>query len=395
MTNIMGRVILKPRQERRLQAGHLWVFSNEIARVEGVSENGDIVEVLTGRGGFVGVGYYNRHSLIAVRMLSRHLQAIDASFFRKRLQRALEYRTGLYAEGTAYRLAYSEGDQLPGLIVDRYGDYLVVQILTLGMEKLSAVFLPLLSDLLSPRGILLRNDSAFRDLEGLPRVVQVHQGEIPPEVQIQEEGLSYGVDLQAGQKTGFFFDQRDNRLLARRYAANRRVLDCFCYTGGFALNAARGGAAKIMALDQSAEALTLARRNAELNGLTEKVFFEQADCLERLRQLQESPPRFDLIILDPPAFAKTRAQAAKALGRYQALNAAAVSRIAPEGGFLVTSSCSHFVDESMFLETVKRAIVSAGRTARLLELRGAAPDHPVLLAMPETAYLKCLVLRID
>lgn len=251
----MGKVYLKEKEERRVKAGHLWIFNNEIASVEELQENGEIVDIYTWGQKFIGRGYYNRHSLIAVRLLTYQKETIDADFFSSRIQPAIQNRKKLYPQLDSYRLIYSEGDLLPGLIVDKYADYLSVQLLTLGMEKMSDFILKALVELLNPRGIILRNDSPSREREGLEQKVEVVHGEIPERVTIEEYGLKIQVDLRAGQKTGFFFDQRENRRLIRELAQDKKVLDCFSYSGGFGQNALKGGATSVLAIDESEAAL--------------------------------------------------------------------------------------------------------------------------------------------
>ncbi len=390
--DIAGRIILQERQERRVRSGHLWIFSNEIASAEDTEGDGGLVEILTSRRTFVGVGYYNRHSLIAARLLTNRREEIDQRFFTRRVERALSQRQAARSDFISGRVIYSEGDGLPGLIVDKYDDYLAVQILTRGMEKLSGSILAVLTERLKPKGILHRNDSPYRALEGLEPGISVASGEIPEEIQIEEHGLTYAVNLLDSQKTGFYFDQRDNRYLVRVNAAAQRVLDCFCYSGGFALNAATGGAKEVIAIDQSEAAVASAKRNAELNGLSDKVTFEQANCFDRLREIGEAKEEYDVVILDPPAFVKSRQTISQGLKGYRDINLHAM-RLLPRDGILVTCSCSHHVSLDEFLKMLRTAARDSRRRFQTLHVGSQAADHPVLLAMPETQYLKCVVLR--
>ncbi len=388
----MGKVYLKEKEERRIKAGHLWIFNNEIASLEELQENGEIVDIYTWQQKFLGRGYYNRHSLIAVRLLTYQKETIDADFFSTRIQQAIQYRKKLYPELDSCRLVYSEGDLLPGLIVDKYADYLSVQLLTLGMEKLSALILKSLIELLNPKGIILRNDSPSREREGLEQKVEVIQGEIPERVIIDEYGLKFQVDLRAGQKTGFFFDQRENRRLVRELAQDKKVLDCFCYSGGFSLNALKGGATSVLAEDESESALELLRSSAESNRFSERVTIEQGNCFQMLRDFASQKITFDLIILDPPAFMKSKEKLAEGMKGYKEINLSAMKLLSPEG-ILVTCSCSYQLSAEDFLKTIRAAARDARRSLKLLNFTTQAPDHPVLLAMPETQYLKCAFLQ--
>lgn len=392
----MAEVILKPKETRRLQGGHLWIFSNEIQEVRDVGENGQLVAVRGTGGELLGRGYYNRHSLIAVRLLTRRQdEEIDSAFFRSRIARAIEYRRRLYPDSISGRLIYSESDLLPGLIVDRYESVLVLQVTTLGLERLLPICLPVLEELLRPTGIFLRNDSSLRLLEGLLQETKVLSGDVPDEMEISQHGLKFLVDVKSGQKTGFFFDQRENRERMRVKVALRgkRVLDCFCYTGAWALVAAQAGAQSVIGLDESNAAIVLAQKNAALNGLADRVTFRKAEVFSELRRLVSAGEKFDCVILDPPAFAKTRKDVAEAFKGYAEINRQAFKLLNP-GGFLVTSSCSHHLSPEDFQSVLRRAAREARVQARLVAFGGQALDHPVLLAMPETAYLKCAILQV-
>nr|WP_041459076.1 class I SAM-dependent rRNA methyltransferase [Ammonifex degensii] len=389
----MARVILLPGKERRLLAGHLWVYEGEIKKVEGEVEPGGIVSVYSSRGKFLGRGYFNPHSQITVRLLTREDEEINESFLRRRLEAALAFRQRVVKEASAYRLVNGEGDLLPGLVVDRYGDYLVVQVLTLGMEKLRPLLIPLLVELLSPRGIYERSDVSSREKEGLPPATGLLYGEVPRRVTIREGELSFLVDIYEGQKTGFFLDQRENRQILSTLTAGMRVLDCFCYTGGFAVAAAKGEAEEVVAVDVSEQALELARENAVLNGVEEKISWREANCFDELRRLEKAGEKFDLVILDPPAFTKSKEALPSAMRGYKEINLRALKLLRP-GGLLFTCSCSYHLTEPLFWEVVLSAAQDARRTLRLVEFRRQARDHAILPTVPETYYLKCGIFQV-
>jgi len=388
----VGKVILKEKEDRRLLAGHLWIFNNEIASVENLNENGEIVDIFSWQQKFLGKGYYNRHSLISVRVLTRKNEVLDTDFFSKGISRAYQNRRQIYPQLDSYRLIFSEGDLLPGLIVDKYRDYLVVQLLTLGIERLSPSILEALIGLAYPKGILLRNDSPSREREGLPLEVKVAFGEIPESVEIEENGLRFKVNLHTGQKSGFFFDQRDNRKLVRDSCQGKRVLDCFCYSGSFSLNAAEGGASSVLAVDESEQALALVKANSEVNGYGSAIQTERANCFEKLRELQKEEEKFDVIILDPPAFVKSKEKLGQGMKGYKEINLSAMKLLNKEG-LLVSCSCSYQLSPEDFMKTIRAAARDAKRSFKLVNLTTQAPDHPILLAMPETQYLKCAFLQ--
>jgi len=388
----VGRLILKPKEDRRLRAGHLWIFSNEIAETSGADDNGGLVDVFQARGQFVGRGYYNRHTLIAARILTRHSEVIDTAFFIKRFRKALAYRESVMGQVRSGRLVYSEGDLLPGLIVDRYEDRLVVQLFTAGMEKLREVIIEALKEVLAPKGILLRNDTSYRELEGLSSSVEVIFGEVPSRVTIEEAGVRFMVDPFAGHKTGFYFDQRDTRAAARGLASGRRVLDCFCYSGGFAINYALGEATSVLAVDESEAALSLLAENAHLNGVENIITTERANCFEKLRNLAAEGERFDLITLDPPAFVKSKSKLKTAIAGYREINMTAMKLLSP-GGILVTCSCSMNLADDAFQSVLRTAARDAHRTFRVRRFLTQSADHPILQAMLETQYLRCYILE--
>src|SRR5512142_1773445 len=387
----MKSILLKPKEDRRVLRGHPWVFSNELQQMPEGIVPGDIVDVLDAPGRFVGRGYINPRSLIAVRILTRKKEDIGVDFLRRRISAARELRASL-GFGEAYRALYSEGDGLPGLIVDKYAGTLVIQSLTAGIDRMLDDVIKALREEYSPNAIVLRNDSGSRALEGLSQEKHVVLGSVEGPVEIEESGISYEVDVLEGQKTGFFFDQRENRLALREYARGRRTLDCFCYVGAWSLTAARYGAAEVIGIDSSEKAVALAMSNAARNKLPAR--FMVADVFDELRALEKKGERFGLIVLDPPAFVKSRAKVREALKGYKEINLRAMKLLEP-GGILATCPCSHHIDEALFREMLIDAAYSAGRQARVLEMRSQARDHPVLLAARETQYLKCAILMME
>jgi 23S rRNA (cytosine1962-C5)-methyltransferase len=385
---IEGRVVVSRRGEARLQRGHPWVFRSDVVRAEGVSP-GAIVRVEGGRGRPLGVAFYSSRSEICLRLLGRQ-EVLDESFLHERLVRALGWRSRLVGDAKAYRVVHGEGDGLPSLVVDRYGDHLVVQTLSQATERLKAEIVAALVALAKPNGILERNDPKVRRLEGLDPRVGVLHGEVPEHVEVAEGEIRLGADLRRGQKTGLFLDQRENHLALRGYARGR-VLDGFCYDGGFALQAARV-ADEVVAADLSSDALGRLRDNARANGLA-NVTVREANVFDLLRELATRGERFDTVVLDPPAFAKSRDAIARARRGYKEINLRALKLLSP-GGCLLTCSCSYHVSEADFEELLAEAAVDAGVEVNVVEKRRQARDHPVLLGVPETYYLKCFILRV-
>lgn len=390
----MIKITLKKNEDRRIKAGHPWVFSNEISQVEGEHQPGVAAELFDAGGGLIGLGYYNPHSLIALRLLSRQQADIEsAGFFEQRLMAALGHRRSLYPALSTFRAVYGESDFLPGLVVDKYGDYLSVQLLSTGMEQRREQLLEALTKVFSPKGIIARNDVAVRSLEGLEQKVEVLQGEIPDLVEVAENGLRFLVDLREGQKTGGFLDQKENHLLLRNLCQGRDVLDCFCYAGSWAVHAGHFGAASALGIDISARAVAQAARNAELNGLSGRVSFEECDAFDRLRTLKHEGRRFGVVVMDPPAFVKSRKNIAEATKGYLTVNRRALELLEP-GGYLITCSCSFHMGREAFREVLTSAAKVARREVRLVSSHSQSPDHPVLLSFPESEYLKCLVLQV-
>jgi len=388
-------LVLKPGEEDRVVAGHYWVFSNELAAVPKDAEPGSLAVARTSEGKILGVGFFNPRSLIAFRLLSRSPDPVGKEFFRKRFQEALSLRSAQVPGERSFRLCFGESDGLPGLVVDKFEDVLVAQVLAAGMERRLGEIQEILLEKLKPKGIYLRNDHPSRELEGLPLESRVLWGEVPERLVIEEAGLKYSCSPSKGQKTGFYFDQRDNRAALAPFFKGRTVLDLHCYTGAFALNAARHGAVRVLGVDSSEEALELAEENARLNGLEDRCSFQQGDAEEAIGSSAETggADKADMILLDPPSFAHSRKQLPKALRGYARLNSKALQAL-PRGGILATSTCSHHVSREDFVSMLRAAAGKAGRTVRLVELRGQAKDHPVLLAMPETEYLHFAILEV-
>ncbi len=385
------QVILKNKEERRIVAGHPWAFSNEVRETRGNPALGDVVELVAASGISLGVGLYNPHSLIAFRLLSSTIVEIDRDFFLAKISAARDLREKLYPGQTAYRLVHGEGDFLTGLIIDRFNDQFAVQTFSFGMEQRLPVICDVLKELFSPACIVARNESPLRALENLPSERAVLYGEPSPTL-IVEGDLRYTVDLRDGQKTGFYLDQRENRSLLGRLSRGADILDAFCNDGGFALSAARGGARSVLGIDISAEAVARARANAILNGL-DSVSFDEGDVFEQLKTLAGSGRKFDVVVLDPPSFTRSRKNVQAAKKGYRTLHLEAFPLI-PKGGLLMTASCSHHILPEVFQEIVDDAARRVGRQLQLLEWRGAAPDHPVLPSVPETRYLKLGLYRV-
>jgi 23S rRNA (cytosine1962-C5)-methyltransferase len=389
----MAQIRLQRGAERRAKCGHPWIFSNEIAEISGEKNAGDSAEVFNAGGEYIGSGYYNPRSLIAVRLLTRSREDIDSvTFYRQRILKAVEHRSSLYPGWNSFRAVYGESDHLPGLVVDRYGDYLSVQFLTCGIERRKDLILETLIDVFAPKGIAGRNDVAVRILEGLEEKVEILYGEIPETIEIDEHGLIFIVNILSGQKTGHFLDQKENHQILRKISKGKKVLDCFCYSGSWGLHAASYGADFITGVDSSEKAASLARENAKRNGFSNRIHFETADAFEKLRTLKSEGKLFDVIVLDPPAFIKSRKLIREGTKGYLTINRRAMELL-NEGGYLVTCSCSHHMEREAFREMLGKASFQAGREMRLIETRSQAPDHPVLLNVPETEYLKCFVLQ--
>lgn len=382
-----GSVVISSRGVERIRLGHLWVYRSDIRTVQ--AQPGAVVRVTDERGRYHGRAFYSDKSQIAVRLLTREDRTVDRAFLTERLRQALAYRERVVENSEAFRLVYSEADLLPSLIVDRYGDYLVMQTLSQGTERLKSLLTEILAELISPKGIIERNDPKVRLLEGLEQKVSVLHGEVPSEIHVRENGILFACDLLKGQKTGSFLDQRENHWEARRYASGD-VLDCFSYQGGFALTVA-DRCEHVEVIEMAPAAIEAARKNQQLNGIS-NVHFREGNTFDLLKEYDEAGRRFRMIILDPPAFAKNRDSIPAAQRGYKEINLRAMKLLEP-GGYLITCSCSYHVTEPLFLQILAEAANDAKRSVIVVERRTQAKDHPILLTMPETHYLKCMIIR--
>jgi 23S rRNA (cytosine1962-C5)-methyltransferase len=387
---------IKQREGRRALAGAPWIFSNELAMDAAVKAlaPGTLVNVLAPDNRALGTGYFNPHSLIAVRLLDPVPEAeIGDAFFASHFARALSRRAALYPEHF-YRLIHAEGDGFPGLTVDRFDDTCVVQVTTAGMEALIEAMLEALDEVVSPKHVILRNDTPTRLLEGLEQYVRSARGEMPSRISVLENGARYFADLAGGQKTGWYYDQRANRTFIAKFASGRSVLDCYCYTGGFGILSAKTGAREIAGIDSSAAALALAQDAAEANGVAATCRFVKADVFEELPRLAERRESFDIVAADPPPFVKSRKDLEVGARAYRKLARLAAS-VTAANGYLLLASCSHNMPRERFQQECAIGIARAGRRAALIRDAGAGPDHPIHPLLPETAYLKTLVYALD
>ena len=400
------RVVITAKGTRWVEQGHPWIYEGEVIRQEGDCENGGLVDAVSEKGKYLGTGFLSEKSKIRVRLLSRNANdRFDAAFWQRRLQYAWDYRKTVMGDQTSCcRIIFGEADGFPGLTVDRFSDLLVTQTLSIGMERAKDMIFPALVKLLREdgeviRGVFERNDVAIRELEGMAQNKgwYVLPGETPPEspmTGICENGVYYSVDVENGQKTGFFLDQKYNRLAVAKLAKGKRVLDCFTHTGSFALNAAKGGAEHVTAVDVSASAIGMARQNALRNGLEDRMDFVTADVFDLLPELAAKGGKpYDFIILDPPAFTKSRKTVDSAQRGYKEINLRAL-KLLPRGGYFATASCSHFMPSELFVKMLKAAALDAGVELRQIEARQQAPDHPILWNVPETDYLKFYIFQV-
>lgn len=396
---IMGAVVtLKKGKGITIKKGGMWIYDNEIASVAGSFKNGDIVIVQDFDGYPLGKGFINQISKIRIRMLTRDIgQDIDNTFFIKRLENAWEYRKKT-VDTDSCRIVFGEADYLPGIVIDKFADILVVQSLALGMDRYKDLIVQELKEILARdginiRGVYERSDAKVRLQEGMERVKGFIGGEFDTEVQIVENGVKYYVDVKEGQKTGFFLDQKYNRNAIRKLCKDAKVLDCFTHTGSFALNAAQAGAKSVLGIDSSGSGIAQAVRNAELNGLQGVAEFECADVFDKLPELEEAGEKFDVVILDPPAFTKSRNSVKNAVKGYREINLRAM-KIVKDGGFLATCSCSHFMDYELFTKTIGQAAANVHKVLRQVEFRTQAPDHPILWEAGESYYLKFYIFQV-
>jgi 23S rRNA (cytosine1962-C5)-methyltransferase len=385
--SMSAKVVVSQRGADRLRAGHPWIYRSDVVQAD--AEPGDLVEIVSERKRPLGCAFWSSTSQIALRYLGAARITDEAAVFVERLRAAVEYRASLAIDGDVCRLVHGEADRLPGLIVDKYGPYLVIQTLVQGTDRRLAMITQLLVDLLKPTGILARNDPKVRRLEGLDERIEAVHGDVPEEIEVREGSVRFRIDVWHGQKTGMFLDQRENHQAAARYGRGR-ALDAFTYHGGFALTLAPV-CDRVLAIDSSSQAVEATRCSADLNGIA-NVEVREANVFDELRELEVSGERFETVVLDPPAFAKNRASVERAAAGYKEINLRALKLLAP-GGHLITCSCSYNISEPLFLDIVGDAAADAHATVSLVEKRLQARDHPVLVNIPETYYLKCLVLR--
>ena len=383
-------IFLKKNEEKRLLAGHSWVFANEVARIEGKDKNGALVTVCSFDGRFVGKGYINHASKILTRIFIRNQETDEGDFYYNRILECWEQRKALGYENCC-RVVFGEADNLPALIVDKYAEVLVIQCRSLGIHQRKKIIVDALVRIFNPKGIYERSDVSVRAKEGLPLEKGILYGEVPDAVIIEENSLKMSVDVKNGQKTGYFLDQKENRFTLRRYAKNGTVLDCFCNSGGFSLNAALT-AKEVTAVDVSELALANVRTNAELNGLT-NIHTVQADVFELLRQEKSAGKKYDVVVLDPPAFCKSANEVKDAYRGYKDINILGM-KLVKSGGYLTTCSCSHYMTFPLFEKMLGEAAKESGRRVRVIEMKTQAPDHPALLNEDETQYLKFFVLQV-
>ena len=389
----MARTVLLPGKEKRVSTCHPWVFRSDISRVEGECLPGDIVDIISSKGRFLAEGYYNPNSQIARRIMTyREEEPVDKALIRRRIHDAVEYRRS-FADLKSCRLVFAESDRLPALIVDAFGDILVLQCLSLGMERFKKDVVDALVDEVRPQGIWERNDVPVRKLEGLEMSTGLLYGEVPDRVLMTENGVRFWVDVKEGQKTGFFLDQKENRAAIAPFVKGKTVLDCFTHTGSFALHAGKFGASEVTGVDISEYACLFAAENAKLNGLEDRVRFITANAFDLLAEQSRKGIHYDVVILDPPAFTKTRSAVGNAVRGYKEINLRAMKMISP-GGYLITCSCSQHVLPEVFRQMVLDAAKDARVLLRQVEFRTQGKDHPILPFAPETQYLKCGIYQV-
>ncbi|MCL5030963.1 MAG: class I SAM-dependent rRNA methyltransferase [Bacteroidetes bacterium] len=388
-----ARIILKRNEERRIKSGHLWVFSNEIEKVDGSADNGDLVEVFDSKQNFLGVGFYNKNSLISVRMLSSSRIDDLYSVLEKKLMNAWELRKNFYPNLDSFRLVFSESDFLPGLIIDKYNNTFVLQIYSYGMQKNINLIVEILKGNFGAENIFSKNESYFRKLEGLPETDEIYLGEKKSEL-INDGLIDFKINFEKGHKTGFYFDQRDNRFFIEKIVNGKTVIDAFCNSGGFGLHAAKAGAASINFVDSSSTEIENAKHNYEINNLNSNAEFIVSDVFDYFEKLVSEKNKFDVVMIDPPAFAKSKKQLPVAKKGYERLNKLAL-QLLNENGYLVTSSCSHHVTKEDFIQIVTESARKADKKIQLIHFNGASLDHPELPSMIETSYLKFGVFKVE
>ena len=387
-----AKLILKRREDKRLRSGHLWIFSNEVDGINGTAENGDLIDVYDSSESIVGSGFYNKNSLIAVRMLSSCIVEELFPLFKEKIQKAYALRKTFYPELNSFRMVFSESDYMPGLIIDKYNKTFVLQVYSFGMQKNISIIVKILQEEFGAESIFTKHEPYFRMLEGLPEEDEIYSGEIKSEI-ISDGSLNFNINFETGQKTGFFFDQRDNRFFVEKIVKDKSVLDAFCNSGGFGMHASKAGAASVAFVDSSSTEIENTKRNIELNNLQAGFSYFEEDVFDFLNKEIAAQKKYDVVMIDPPAFAKSKKQIAIASKGYEKLNKRALQIVA-KNGFLVTSSCSHFINRSAFIEIIADASRKANVNIQLVYFAGAALDHPQLPAMPETSYLKFAVFRV-
>jgi len=387
-----SRVFLKKNEERRINAGHLWVFSNEVDKLEGTADNGDLVEVFDSRNSFIGTGFYNKNSLIAVRLLSKEHIENFREYAETKIKKAFSLRKLIYPERNSFRLIFSESDLMPGLIIDKYNDTYVLQVYSAGIQKNIAAITSILQNDFNAKNIFTKNETYFRTLEGLPETDEVYLGESTQET-IDDGSIQYKIDFQKSHKTGFYFDQSDNRYFIEKIANGKTILDAFCNSGGFGLHAAKAGASSITFVDSSASEIENAKHNFELNNLSANAEFIVSDIFDYMEASLTQDKKFDVVMVDPPAFAKNKKNLATAKKGYEKLNRLALQLVSSDG-ILVTSSCSHHLSKEEFIQVINNAAVKLQKKIQLIYYNGASIDHPVIPSMPETVYLKFAVFRV-
>lgn len=392
MSTLTQHIILKKNEDRRLLGGHQWIFSNEVHRIVGEPKSGDVVEILRSDGRSLGIGFYNPSSLIAIRHLSAKVEDIDETFYEKKIRSSYELRKKLFPESETFRVVNGESDFLPGLIIDKYDDYLSIQTYSVGMDLRIPLICDVLEKMFHPKGIVERNESQLRNLEGIPLRKNLLRGTVTPAI-IELNGIKFSVDILGGQKSGFFLDQRQNRLSIKPFVHNASVLDCFSNEGGFGLYASKFGAISVDCVDISEDAIAKAKENSVLNDLR-NMQFHSADVFQYLEHSVKVGKQWDVVILDPPSFTKSKKTVATAIKGYKEINTNGLKSTA-QNGIFVSASCSHHIDRDTFLNIFQDCSVKAGRRIKLLHFSGAAHDHPTLPSMPETDYLKYAMFSVE
>lgn len=389
----MAQIILKRNKEHRVLAGHPWIYQGEVGKIRGVFNDGDVVSVKDNKERFLGQGFINRSSQIVVRLISRRKEEINKAFLKQRIEYAIRYRDLFIKNTNAKRIVFSEGDFLPGLIVDNYNGYVVIQMLTMGMDKRKDIIIEIIKELFNPKAIYERDNAAVRGLEGLPQRKELLYGELQKEILCEINGIKFAVDITEGHKTGLYLDQRENYGLLNNLVRDKTVLDCFCYTGGFGISSAYFGAKGILGIDVSENAIELAKKNAGINNVGGICSWETGNVFDILKLKARARESYDIVILDPPSFTKAKDKIGSALRGYKEINLRAL-QLLPCRGFLLTCCCSHHISRNLFMDVILDAAKDARKELRLVEYSTQAKDHPIIPAIPETEYLKCFLLQV-